>query len=72
LRVASRFSQVLPPIQAAARPLVGLHLLYLVIVFSLGQGTIFVLLMGIGGTIAAADLALPPAKSSRYSGSPHA
>ena len=34
--------------------LAPVHLLYLAIVFSLGQGTIFVLLMAIGGTIAAA------------------
>jgi signal transduction histidine kinase len=34
--------------------LVPVHLLYLVIVFALGQGTSFVLLMGIGGTVAGA------------------
>ncbi len=34
--------------------LAPVHLLYLVIVFALGQGTSFVLLMAIGGTIAAA------------------
>ena len=34
--------------------LVPVHLLYLAIVFTLGQGTGFVLLMGIGGTIAGA------------------
>ena len=34
--------------------LLPVHLLYLVIVFTIGQGTSFVLLMGIGGTIAGA------------------